>query len=162
MKNCTAFFLATLMIPATALYAQGRGGRPGGQPGGRPGGGTVSRQPGDQPSGRPGGMVPGERRLGGAVVIPGGRPDLRPVIPTDPLPPPPPSPGGPGPVIVSPDFFDPLLPGYGSYGYRRGRVIVVPRSTVIVTEPEVVQNEVIVTQPTKCYVLTCLFAVLFS
>ena len=151
MKNCTAFFLAALMIPATALYAQGRGGQPGGrpggmmpgQPGGRPGGGTVSRQPGGQPGGRPGGAIPGERHLGGAVVIPG-RPDPRPVIPADPLPPPPPT---GGPVVVSPDFFDPLLPGYGSYGYRRGRVIVVPRSTVIVTEPEVVQ-EVVVTPQT--------------
>ena len=27
MKNYTAFFLAALMIPATALYAQGRGGK---------------------------------------------------------------------------------------------------------------------------------------
>ena len=127
MKNYTAFFLAALMIPATALYAQGRGGRPagGGRPGGQPGGGTVSRQPGGRPGGampsqpgarpdggRPGGAVPGERRLGGAVVIPG-RPDPRPVIPIDPLPPAPPAPGG-GPVVVSPDFFDPLLPGYGT------------------------------------------------
>ena len=143
MKNCTAFFLAALMIPATALYAQGRGGRPGGQPGGRPGGGTVSGQPG----GRPGGAVPGERRLGGAVVIPG-RPDPRPGIPIDPLPPAPPFPGGPGPVIVSPEFFDPLLPGYGRYGYRSGRVIVVPRSTVIVTEPDVVQQEIVVAPST--------------
>ena len=146
MKNCTAFFLAALMIPATALYAQGRGGRPGGQPGGggRPGGGTVSRQPGGQPGGRPGGAIPGERHLGGAVVIPG-RPDPRPVIPVDPLPPPPPT---GGPVVVSPEFFDPLLPGYGAYGYRRGRVIVVPRSTVIVTEPDVVQQEIVVTPQT--------------
>ncbi len=146
MKNITAFFLAALMIPATALYAQGRGGRPGGQPGGRPGGGTVSRQPGGRPGGssinpgRPGGPVPGERRLGGAVVISGGRPAGRPINP--PQPPPPPT---GGPVVVSPDFFDPLLPGYGYYGYRSGRVIVVPRSTVIVTEPDVVQQEVIVT-----------------
>ena len=136
-KNCTAFILAAMIVPAM-VFAQGRGGRPGGG-GGRPGGaGAMPGQPG--PGGRPGGSVPGERRLGGAVVIPG-RPDLRPVIPIDPLPPPPPSPGGPGPVIVSPGFpYDPLLPGYG-----RGRVIVVPR-TVIVTEPEVVQQEVVVPQ----------------
>ena len=140
MKNITAFFLAALMIPATALYAQSRGGRPGGgtasrQPGGRPGGGTVSRQP----AGRPGGAVPGERRLGGAVVIPG-RPDPRPGIPVDPLPPPPPSPGS-GPVIVRPGYpyVDPW-PG-------RGRVIIVPRTYEIVTEPEVVQ-EVVVTPQT--------------
>jgi cephalosporin-C deacetylase-like acetyl esterase len=46
-------------------------------------------------------------------------------------------------VVVSPEFFDPLLPGYGYYGYRYGRVIVVPPS-VIVTEPDVVQQEVVV------------------
>ena len=140
MKNCTAFFLAALMIPATALYAQGRGGRPGGQPGGqpggRPGGGAFS-------PGRPGSPAPGERRLGGAVIIPGGRPAVRPLDP--PQPPPPPT---GGPVVVSPEFFDPLLPGYGYYGYRNGRVIVVPRTTVIVTEPDAVQQEIVVT-PTE-------------
>ena len=70
----------------------------------------------------------------------GGRPSVRPINP-----PPPPPPPTRGPVVVSPDFFDPLLPGYGYYGYRRGRVIVVPRTTAIVTEPDVVQQEVIVT-----------------
>ena len=140
-KNYAAFILAALVIPATGLLAQGRGGgRPGGGGAGRPGGGAVSRQPGGQPGARPGGPVPGERHLGGAVVISGGRPAGRPL---DPLPPPPPPTGGP--VVVSPDFFDPLLPGYGYYGYRRGRVIVVPRTTVIVTEPDVIQKEVIVT-----------------
>ena len=147
-KNYAAFILAALVIPATGLLAQGRGGRPGGQPGARPGGGAVSRQPGGQPGARPGGgsfnpggpgPVPGERRLGGAVVISGGRPGVRPLDP----PPPPPPPTG-GPVVVSPDFFDPLLPGYGSYGYRYGRVIVVPRSTVIVTEPDAAQQEIVV------------------
>ena len=165
-KNYAAFILAALVIPATGLLAQGRGGgRAGGGGAGRPGGGTVSRQPGGQsgarpggtvsrqpggqsgarpggtvshqPGARPGGPVPGERRLGGAVVISGGRPSVRPINP-----PPPPPPPTRGPVVVSPDFFDPLLPGYGYYGYRRGHVIVVPRSTVIVTEPEVVQEVV--------------------
>ncbi len=152
MKNCTAFFLAALMIPATALYAQGRGGRPSGG-GGRPAGGTVSRQPGGRPGGampsqpgRPSGPAPVERRLGGAVVISDGRPAGRPINP----PPPPPPPTG-GPVVVSPEFFDPLLPGYGyyGYGYRRGRVIVVPRTTVIVTEPDVVQQQEIVVTPAE-------------
>jgi len=147
-KNYTAFILAVLVIPATGLLAQGRGGgRPAGGGGGRPGGGaTVSRQPGGRPGGapnqpgsRPGGPAPVERHLGGAVVISGGRPAGRPLNP--PQPPPPPT---GGPVVVSPEFFDPLLPGYGYYGYRRGRVIVVPRSTVIVTEPDVVQQEVVV------------------
>ena len=60
MKISTAFFLAALMIPATALYAQGRGGgRPGGGSGARPGGGTVTRQPGGTRPG--GGSVPGGR-----------------------------------------------------------------------------------------------------
>ncbi|MBQ7732338.1 MAG: acetylxylan esterase [Lentisphaeria bacterium] len=167
-KNYSAFILAALVIPATGLLAQGRGGgraggggRPGGasvQPGGaRPGGGAFNPgQPGGarpgggafnpgQPGGarpgggafNPGGPVPGERRLGGAVVIPGGRPGVRPLDP--PQPPPPPT---GGPVVVTPEFFDPLLPGYGSYGYRHGRVIVVPPS-VIVTEPDVVQQEVV-------------------
>ena len=152
MKNCTAFFLAALMIPATVLYAQGRGGRPAGG-GGRPAGGTVSRQPGGRPGGampsqpgRPGGPAPVERRLGGAVVISDGRPAGRPINP----PPPPPPPTG-GPVVVSPEFFDPLLPGYGyyGYGYRRGHVIVVPRTTVIVTEPDVVQQQEIVVTPAE-------------
>ena len=176
MKNFSAFILAALMISATALYAQGRGGRPGGggaipgggrpggggaipgggrpgggavvvpgQPGGRPGGAVVV--PG-QPGGRPGGavVVPGQPggRPGGAVVVPGqpgGRPDMRPINPPNP----PPPPTG-GPVIVSPDFYDPLLPGYGYYGYRSGSVIVVPRNTVIVTEPEVVQEVVTETE----------------
>ncbi|MBR4255258.1 MAG: acetylxylan esterase [Lentisphaeria bacterium] len=152
MKNCTAFFLAALMIPATTLFAQGRGGgRPGGsQPGGRPGGGSISRQPGGQPGGsvsrqpggaipggRPGGAIPGERRIGGAVVIPG-RPDPRPGIPIDPLPPPAPAPGG-GPVIVRPGY-----PFYDPWPSSHGRVIVVPRTYEIVTEPEVIQ-EVVVT-----------------
>ncbi|MBR3505860.1 MAG: acetylxylan esterase, partial [Lentisphaeria bacterium] len=167
-KNYSAFILAALVIPATGLLAQGRGGgraggggRPGGasvQPGGaRPGGGAFNPgQPGGarpgggafnpgQPGGarpgggafNPGGPVPGERRLGGAVVIPGGRPGVRPLDP--PQPPPPPT---GGPLVVTPEFFDPLLPGYGSYGYRHGRVIVVPPS-VIVTEPDVVQQEVV-------------------
>jgi cephalosporin-C deacetylase-like acetyl esterase len=135
MKNNTAFFLAVLMIPAVA-FAQGRGGRPGGgQPGGRPGGQPGGR-PGSvvvpgQPGGRPGGAIPGERRIGGAVVIPG-RPD--------PMPPPPS--GRPGPVIVRPGY-----PGPDPW-YNRSRVIVVPRTVEVVTVPEVVQ-EVIVTPQTE-------------
>ena len=160
-KNYTAFILAALIIPATGLLAQGRGGGRAGGGGARPGGGTVSRQPGgarpgggsfnpgrpesrpggsSAPANRPSGPVPGERRLGGAVVIPG-----RPSGPSI-NPPPPPAPPMRGPVVVSPDFYDPLLPGYGYYGYRRGHVIVVPRSTVIVTEPEVVQEVVTETE----------------
>ena len=63
MKIPTAFFLAALMIPATAIYAQGRGGaRPGGGGGGtRPNGGSVSRQPGG--------------RTGGGSTVPGSRPN---------------------------------------------------------------------------------------
>jgi len=172
-KNYTAFILAALIIPATGLLAQGRGGGRAGGGGGRPGGGAVSRQPGGQSGGRPGGgavnpgrpsggavnpgrpsggavnpgrpggpvSAPVERRLGGAVVISGGGPAGRPINP--PQPPPPPT---GGPVVVSPEFFDPLLPGYGYYGYRSGRVIVVPRSTVIVTEPDVVQQVVTETE----------------
>jgi cephalosporin-C deacetylase-like acetyl esterase len=147
-KNYTAFILAALIIPATGLLAQGRGGgragggQPGGrsggtvsrQPGGRPGGGTVnparpgSRPSGAQPGGRPGGPVPGERHLGGAVVIPGRRSD----------PPPPPRPGG-GPVIIRPGY--PVRDPW----YDRSRVIIIPRTYEIVTTPEVVQ-EVVVTQ----------------
>ena len=135
-KNYTAFILAALIIPATGLFAQGRGGGRAGGGGGRPAGGAVSRQPGGQPGGRPGGgavnpgrpggPAPVERHLGGAVVISGGRPAGRPISP--PQPPPPPT---GGPVVVSPEFFDPLLPGYGYYGYRRGRVIVVPPSVIV-------------------------------
>jgi len=117
MKNCTAFFLAALMIPATALFAQGPrggGGFPGGQPGGRPGGGF----PGGQPGGRPGAPFPQpERRMGGAIVIPGpGRIiETRPAFP------------GPGPVP------DPI--------------IIVPRPIEIITPAEVFQSPVIVTEP---------------
>ena len=149
MKISTAFFLAALMIPATALYAQGpRGGsRPGGgQPGGRPSGGTISRQPAGRPGGgsvpgaRPGG-APAVERLGGAVVI-RRNPDPRPVIPVEP--PPPPSPFGPGPVIVRPGGYPVVDPWYSG-----SRVIVVPRTVEIVTQPEVVvtQPEVEVVQP---------------
>ena len=155
MKISTAFFLAALMIPATALYAQGRGGgRPGGGGGARPSGGSVSRQPGGRPGGgsvpgsRPGGGTfnpgqsgarpggPNVERLGGAVVI---HRNPAPVIPS-PNPPPPPSPFGP--VIVRPGYpvIDPW-PGR--------RVIVVPRTVEIVTQPqvEIVQPVVVTTEP---------------
>ena len=141
MKIPTAFFLAALMIPATALYAQGRGG--GG--GARPNGGSVSRQSNGRRSGG-GSAVPGNRpggpnveRLGGAVVI-HRRPD--PVFPP-PNPPPPPSPFGPGPVIIRPGY-----PYVGPW-YDRTRVIVVPRTVEIVTQPqvEVIQPQVEVVQP---------------
>ena len=86
-KNYTAFILAALIIPATGLLAQGRGGGRAGGGGGRPGG-AVSRQPGGQPGGRPvggavnpgrpGGPVPGgaglaqpelQMRLGGGIIL---------------------------------------------------------------------------------------------
>ena len=144
MKNYTAFFLAALMIPATALYAQGRGsGRPGGgQPGGRPSGAVV-------PGGRPGGS-PGSRP---SQPGPGGRPGSPSVFPG-------PGnsavviPGRPGPgrgpaVLPGPNNGAVIIPGRPVDPFFPGRtpVIVVPRTVEIVEQTEVVQPVIVTTEP---------------
>ena len=133
MKISTALFLV-VMIPAATLFAQGPrgggrpgGGFPGGQPGGRPGSGFPGGQPGGRPGsgfhgGQPGGRLGApapqpERRLGGAVVIPGpGRPvEPRPGFRPGP---------GPAPVIVVPRTVEIVTPAE------------VVQPVVITTQPE--------------------------